>query len=234
MVTITTRAAKGSTLTYSEMDGNFTALKAAIEALQDAQGSPPEWATAFYDDFSGLVTGDIGGQNGWIDASGTNAKPQVTADAKLSMRTAVGPSFVYRTGSFTLPRISAIINFGTDCGVSFGWGYTPGAPYFRVEFGAPAARSVTVLYVNASGAETNLFMTAANPSLFSAGVDTSVRITAVATGVRVEVNGSLAVNYVTDNPDHLALIAQAGGVMLRNGQGGVGQRLVDNYRIETS
>jgi hypothetical protein len=38
-VNITTRAGKGSALTFSEMDNNLLALKAAIEALQAAVGN---------------------------------------------------------------------------------------------------------------------------------------------------------------------------------------------------
>ena len=39
MVSITTRTAKGAPLTFAEMDANFTALKAAIEALQAGGGT---------------------------------------------------------------------------------------------------------------------------------------------------------------------------------------------------
>ena len=44
-VPITTRAAKGGPLTFSEVDGNFTALKTAVETLQETpiviSSSPP-------------------------------------------------------------------------------------------------------------------------------------------------------------------------------------------------
>lgn len=39
-VSITTRAAKGSALTYAEMDANFSNLKAAVDALQSGSGTP--------------------------------------------------------------------------------------------------------------------------------------------------------------------------------------------------
>lgn len=45
-VTITTRAAKGSALTYDEADANFTALKTAVDLVEGAKGDPGP--TRFY------------------------------------------------------------------------------------------------------------------------------------------------------------------------------------------
>lgn len=40
-VPITTRSGKGSELTWAEVDGNFTALKDAVEVIQDTPVQAP-------------------------------------------------------------------------------------------------------------------------------------------------------------------------------------------------
>lgn len=231
MVTIITRAAKGSALTYAEMDANFTNLKAAVEALQ---GGGITYSTLFADDFSTETTGDLGGQNGWIDGSGANPKPQRTAGGKLDMRSTVGPSLVYRNGTTTLPRLSAVLNMAGDTGIAMGWGYAPGSAHFRVEFGATGPQngiSAKVVFVPASGGETNVFGTPTG--LISALTDTNVRVTAKATSVVIELAGQ-TFTYSEPDPARQAVLQQAGGFVIRNGQGGTGQRLLDNYLIEVA
>jgi len=207
-------------------------LEPSSRELAVKNSGSTSYTTSFYDDFSTEAAGQLGGQNGWVDASGNNAKPQVSG-GRLDMRSAVGASLVYRAANIVTARVSATVNLASGAGVGFAVGYAPSSSHYRFDFGAGSgtANNVVIVYVDADGTEHNLkiFNT---PGLVPVGVDTPVSV-AIANGtVTVSTNGQ-SLTFVETDEIRLPTLAKSGGYAIRNGFGATGTRIVDNFRIET-
>lgn len=217
----------GRSLRYSVLEPSAYAM---LVRLASSGGS---YAEAYATGFDALTPGDLGGQDGWIDGSGANAKPQVTAGGKLDMRSSVGPSLVYRTGTYTDIRQSFVGTFSTDTGVGLAFGYTPGAAHFRIDHSVNNNSLFSVVtYVGASGGETNLQISNSGDAV---PVNQPVPISVTVRGdtITIVAGGLVVATYTEIDPARRSVLAQAGGVAIRNGNGGTGQRIVDDYRIET-
>ena len=209
-------------------------LEPSSREMAAKNGGGATYTTAFADDFSTETAGDLGGQNGWVDGSGNNAKPQVTAGGRLDMRSTVGPSLVYRAANIVAARLSATLNLGPGAGVGFAVGYAPGAAHFRFDFGSASSTSntIVVVYVDPDGTEHNLqiFTTA---GLVPANVDVPVSVTINGGTITISSNGK-TVTYVEADTSRLATLKQTGGYAIRNGFGVTGARIVDNYKVQTA
>ncbi|MCG7350068.1 hypothetical protein MHZ35_17880, partial [Sphingomonas sp. ACRSK] len=136
---------KGRRIKYAQLEPSTRELATS--------GPGTGYSTVFYDDFSSETPGTLGGQNNWLDGSGNNAKPQVTSNGRLDMGSAPGASLVYRTGNAATTRLSATMNIGSNAGIGFAIGYTPGQAHWRFDF---APGMVVYVYVDPDGTETNI------------------------------------------------------------------------------
>jgi len=193
--------------------------------------TPASSAADFSDTFQTETVGDLGGQNGWVDFSGANAKPQIAGAAGsryLDMRTSVGASIVARTDKSYANQVQkANITIGTDSAIGVMIGYTGlNAAYLRVEF---SAFGTLIYYVAASGTETELASNTAPP--LNTAFDAEVTVSGYT--ITGKVNGVAVVAFTANTAAHKAVIDAGGGVGLRNGAPGTGQRRVSSYSVGT-
>ncbi|WP_243997754.1 hypothetical protein [Methylobacterium sp. E-005] len=221
----------------SANDFNHVGRKILWSALEPAAKgllftAPAGAAPLFQDDFSTETAGTLGGQNGWVDYSGSNAKPVVVAangsvPAYLNMQSSVGASLVVNTkpGVVTQPAaFSMKANFAANCGVGFVFGYgTSSVSFFHFDFDDVGC---AIAWVNASGSET----TPASVSYSSvAGVDTVFQATVQNGTIVLTANGTKVLTYTPTASDQIACLSNGGSIGLRNGYPGNGTRIVRSF-----
>jgi len=188
----------------------------------------PSYSSVFSDNFSTETPGDLGGQNGWIDDSGANPKPQVTAGHVLDMQNTVGPSVVLRPGTYH-GDVSVACDFqlggNSSIGVLFCY-VNATSPYFFIDFN-PSAPAGTWLYYF-DGTNYNVLNQGGVAATNSAIVATLSGYTFTAS-----VNGNVLISHTLQTTAQRAVVETGGKVGLRNGGGGAGGRLCTNFGLST-
>ncbi len=182
-------------------------------------------------DFSSFTVGDLGGQQGWVDRSGSAAKPRIIASGStnvLDMRASVGPSAASRSTVVVPARDARYVGtgrIGNQSGFGFGFGYKVGTAHIRVDIGRGTTDlNFTVIYVNSAGTETNL--SSLKVDIGSATVDFDYDIALSGNIVTVKINQILRMTFEITDATHIAAANKDGDVFVRNGFGGSTERTI--------
>ncbi len=182
-------------------------------------------------DFSSFTVADLGGQQGWVDRSGSNAKPRIVTSGStrvLDMRASVGASAASRSTVVVPARNARYIGtgrIGNNSGFGFGFGYKPGAAHMRVDIGRGTDDlGFTVIYVDAAGAETN--RTTTKVGIGSATTDFDYDIALSGNTYVVKINGVQVMSFDATDANDIAAANKDGDIFVRNGFGGNGERTI--------
>lgn len=182
MVDVITRTAKGSALTYAEMDANFTNLKAAIEALQPVANpwtpanlaSTAAWwdasdastltvasgtASAWTDKKNGIVASNsTAAQQPAYSATALNSKPGLTFDG-VNDRLAFPTNAFLPVGTAPL-TVLVVARAGATAGdmVIITWGTAANGQWIKVgEDGTSPNKAIGDLYIAGAALGTAAF-----------------------------------------------------------------------------
>lgn len=213
-------------------DGNHIGRKLYYGALEGSARGLTSAASLFGEDFSGTAPGALGGQNGWVDDSRTNPKPQIIAGGVLDLGSAPGsggrqPSVVRAFPAGSIAQ-KAVVTIGADCGVAFAFAHTEGpglGQFFYCAFGG-GTNGIQIAYFD-NGVGT---LMAANGSL-GAGLHVCEAAYNAETGEMILYIDLVPFFGMVFSAPQRARMAAGGNVGLLNSSGGTGQRHVTSYEV---
>lgn len=205
--------------------GRFVVAEPALNSLHYT----PTSSTLFADNFNTYVANsNMAGQGGWVQAVGTSGSIVATG-TQVNLGSAAGDTSIVNTNtSTTNSAVQADITIVTNASVGFILRYTSNTSFYLIDFSTFNSAVGIVMYKGGT-AYTQVGATfAGGANTWVSGTTHTCKVVPNGSSFACYLDGVLQVTF-TD-----AAIAGAGTMGLRNGQGGTGTRLADNFSVSSS